>query len=78
MTMHILDHVDAARDQTVFMPEKTNISMIWGQATGLRYGDTDTLALRVEEECGTGAPGAGEEGLEDAPVRHGAPTSATP
>ena len=39
--------VDAARDQNVFMPEKTNISIIWGQVTGLRYGDTDTLALRV-------------------------------
>jgi hypothetical protein len=57
--------VDAARDQNVFMPEKTNISMIWGQATGLRYGDTDTLALRV----GTAALGSGFTGRLMANVR---------
>ncbi|MEO7413489.1 MAG: pitrilysin family protein [Opitutaceae bacterium] len=39
--------VDAPRDQTVFMPEKTNVTVVWGQATGLRYSDPDTLALRV-------------------------------
>lgn len=39
--------VDAPRDQTVFMADKTNISVAWGQATGLRYGDPDALALRV-------------------------------
>lgn len=39
--------VDAPRDQVVFMPEKTNVSVVWGQNTGLRYGDPDTLALRV-------------------------------
>lgn len=39
--------VDAPRDQTVFMPEKTNITVVWGQTTGLRYNDPDALALRV-------------------------------
>lgn len=39
--------VDAPRDQTVFMPEKTNVTVVWGQTTGLRYSDPDTLALRV-------------------------------
>ncbi len=57
--------VDAARDQNVFMPEKTNISIIWGQVTGLRYGDTDTLALRV----GTAALGSGFTGRLMANVR---------
>ncbi len=57
--------VDAARDQNVFMPEKTNVSIIWGQATGLRYGDTDTLALRV----GTAALGSGFTGRLMANVR---------
>ena len=57
--------VDAARDQNVFMLEKTNISIIWGQSTGLRYGDTDTLALRV----GTAALGSGFTGRLMANVR---------
>ncbi len=57
--------VDAARDQNVFMPEKTNVSVIWGQSTGLRYGDTDTLALRV----GTAALGSGFTGRLMANVR---------
>jgi zinc protease len=57
--------VDAARDQTVFMPEKTNVSVIWGQPTGLRYADTDTLALRV----GTAALGSGFTGRLMANVR---------
>ena len=39
--------VDAPRDQNVFMPDKANISVMWGQATGLRYGEPDALALRV-------------------------------
>ena len=57
--------VDAARDQNVFMPEKTNISIVWGQPTGLRYADTDTLALRV----GTAALGSGFTGRLMANVR---------
>ncbi len=40
-------NLDAARDQTVFMADKTNVSVVWGMATGLRYRDPDTLALRV-------------------------------
>lgn len=39
--------VDAARDQVVFMADKTNVTVVWGQATGLRYSDPDSLALRV-------------------------------
>lgn len=39
--------VDAPRDQTVFMPDKANVTVMWGQTTGLRYGDPDALALRV-------------------------------
>lgn len=57
--------VDAARDQNVFMSEKTNISIIWGQSTGLRYADTDALALRV----GTAALGSGFTGRLMANVR---------
>ncbi|MCX6951907.1 MAG: pitrilysin family protein [Verrucomicrobia bacterium] len=57
--------VDAARDQNVFMPEKTNVSVVWGQPTGLRYADTDTLALRV----GTAALGSGFTGRLMANVR---------
>jgi zinc protease len=40
------------------MPEKTNVTVVWGQPTGLRYADTDTLALRV----GTAALGSGFTG----------------
>jgi zinc protease len=29
------------------MADKTNVSVVWGMATGLRYRDPDTLALRV-------------------------------
>lgn len=39
--------LDTAREQTVFMADKTNVSVVWGQATGLRYSDPDALALRV-------------------------------
>ena len=41
-------------------------------------GPDHHLALRVEEESGAGALGAGEQGLEDAAVGHGAPTWAAP
>lgn len=47
--------LDAPRDQTVFMADKTNVSVTWGMATGLRYSDPDALALRV----GTAAFGDG-------------------
>lgn len=38
---------DLDRDQTVFMADKPNISVILGQASGLRYTDADALPLRV-------------------------------
>lgn len=40
-------NLDTAREQTVFMADKTNVSVVWGQATGMRYNDPDALALRV-------------------------------
>lgn len=57
--------VDAPRDQTVFMPEKTNVSVMWGQTTGLRYNEPDALALRV----GTAILGSGFTGRLMANVR---------
>jgi zinc protease len=57
--------VDAPRDQTVYMPDKTNVSVTWGQATGLRYGDPDALALRI----GTAILGYGFTGRLMANVR---------
>jgi len=50
--------VDAARDQVVFMPEKTNVAVVWGQATQMRYSDPDTLPLRL----GTAVLGVGFTG----------------
>lgn len=38
---------DAPKEQTVFMPEKTSVSVVLGQASGLRYSDADYQALRV-------------------------------
>ena len=58
-------NVDAPRDQTVFMPDKTNVTVMWGQTTGLRYGEPDTLALRV----GTAILGSGFTGRLMANVR---------
>jgi zinc protease len=39
--------VKASQEQTVFMPGKTSVIMLLGQATGLEYRDPDALALRV-------------------------------
>jgi zinc protease len=36
-----------SRQETVFMADKTSVSVVLGQATGLRYGDPDALALRL-------------------------------
>lgn len=47
-----------ATEQTVFMPGKTSVSVVLGQATGLRYRDPDALALRV----GTAVLGSGFTG----------------
>lgn len=38
---------DAPRDQTVFMADKTSVSVFWGQPSGLRSNDPDYQALRV-------------------------------
>ncbi len=38
---------DASRDQNVFMPEKTSVTVVMGQTSGLRYSDPDYQALRV-------------------------------
>ncbi|HVU22599.1 MAG TPA: pitrilysin family protein [Opitutus sp.] len=38
---------DAPQDQNVFMADKTSVSVVIGQATGLRYSDPDAQALRV-------------------------------
>ena len=57
--------VDSAREQDVFMADKTNVTLIWGQTTGLRYGEPDVLALRV----GTAAFGSGFTGRLMANVR---------
>jgi len=57
--------IDTPRDQNVVMPEKASVTVILGQPTGLRYGDTDTLALRV----GTAALGSGFTGRLMANVR---------
>lgn len=48
-------NIDASQDQTVFMADKTNVSVVWGMATGLRYSDPGALALRV----GTNVLGGG-------------------
>jgi len=38
---------DADRDQTVFLADKTNVSVLLGQTTQLKYTDPDALPLRV-------------------------------
>ncbi len=37
----------ASRDVKIPLPDKTSVSVLLGQATGLRYKDPDALALRV-------------------------------
>lgn len=39
--------MDVSRDQTVFMADKPNVSVLLGQSTGLRHSDPDALPLRV-------------------------------
>jgi zinc protease len=43
----IARHTDTSRDQVVFMADKPNISVLLGQASGLRHSDPDALPLRV-------------------------------
>ncbi|MDB6094557.1 MAG: peptidase domain protein [Verrucomicrobia bacterium] len=38
---------DAGREHTVFMADKTSVSVMIGQSSGLRYGDPDYVALRA-------------------------------
>ncbi len=38
---------DTPRTQDVFMPDKTSVSVVIGQTTGLKYSDPDYQALRV-------------------------------
>lgn len=38
---------DAPKEQVVFMPDKTSVSVVIGQASGLRYSDPDYQSLRV-------------------------------
>lgn len=40
-------HMDVPLDQTVFMADKPNVSVMLGQASGLRHSDPDALPLRV-------------------------------
>ncbi|MBS0630661.1 MAG: insulinase family protein [Verrucomicrobia bacterium] len=56
---------DAARNQDVFMADKTSVSVIIGQSSGLRYSDPDYLALRT----GTAILGSGFTGRLMANVR---------
>lgn len=56
---------DAAKDQNVFMADKTSISVVLGQASGLKYNDPDYQALRV----GTAILGSGFTGRLMANVR---------
>ena len=56
---------DAAKEQTVFMADKTSVSIVIGQPTGLRYGERDYIALRA----GTAILGSGFTGRLMANVR---------
>lgn len=58
-------HLDVSSDQTVFMADKASVAVYWGQATQLRYGDPDALALRL----GAAALGSGFTGRLMANVR---------
>ena len=57
--------VEAAREQVVQMADKTNVTLLWGQANQLRNGEPDALALRI----GTAAFGSGFTGRLMANVR---------
>ncbi len=39
--------VDAPREQSVVLPDKTSVSVVLGQASGMRYSDPDYQALRT-------------------------------
>lgn len=56
---------DAPRDQNIFMADKTSVSVVLGQTSGLRYSDPDYQALKV----GTAILGSGFTGRLMANVR---------
>ncbi len=56
---------DAPREQDIFMADKTSVSVIMGQPSGLRYSDPDYQALRL----GTAILGSGFTGRLMANVR---------
>lgn len=56
---------DSPKDQNIFMADKTSVTVVMGQATGLRYSDPDALALRT----GTAILGSGFTGRLMANVR---------
>lgn len=56
---------DAPQDQNVFMADKTSVSVVIGQSSGLRYSDPDYQALKV----GTAILGSGFTGRLMANVR---------
>lgn len=56
---------DAAREQVVSMADKPSVTVVFGQATGLKYSDPEALALRV----GTAVLGRGFTGRLMANVR---------
>ena len=49
---------DTAKEQVVFMPEKTSVSVVFAQTSRLRYGEADYQALRL----GTAILGSGFTG----------------
>jgi zinc protease len=57
--------VDGPREHVIAMPDKPNVTVVWGQATRLRYGEPDALALRL----GTSILGSGFTGRLMASVR---------
>ncbi|MBP8097949.1 MAG: insulinase family protein, partial [Arenimonas sp.] len=60
-----VDAAAEARTETVFMADKTSVSVVLGQATRLRFSDPDSLALRL----GTRIFGSGFAGRLMANVR---------
>ncbi len=56
---------DDAKEQTVFMADKTSVNIVIGQATGMKYTDADAIALRT----GTAILGSGFTGRLMANVR---------
>ena len=60
-----LTDADREAEQTVFMDDKSSVSIVWGQTTGLQHSDPGALALRV----GTAILGSGFTGRLMASLR---------